>query len=86
MHDDITAKHTLKAVTVIPFLVGASLYEGWLSKSQHLGCPSYEFSYDWRRSCCETTVKFAAYLRWISAKHDGVRVQVKKFSSFINYI
>lgn len=75
-HDDITAKHTLKAVTVIPYLVGASLYEGWLSKAQLLGCPSYEFSYDWRRSCCENTVKFAAYVRWISAKHDGLKVQV----------
>jgi len=61
-----------------------------------LGCASYEFCYDWRRSCCESTVdprlldpgslfltiiplaavKFAAYLRWISAKHDGAKVQV----------
>jgi len=69
-------QHTLSTVTVVPYLIGAVIYGPWLKKAQTLGRPAYEFSYDWRRSLLETAVKFEAYLKWISIKHHGVKIQV----------
>lgn len=74
--DDIHAIHTLKAVTVIPYLYEPQIYGEWIRKITDEKCHSYEFSYDWRRSLLETLGKFLAYLRWISAKHNGKKIQV----------
>jgi len=76
LRDEYVPKHTLRSVTVVPYLVGAIIYGPWLKRAKTLGRPAYEFSYDWRRSHFETITKFEAYLKWISAKHDNVKIQV----------
>eukprot|EP01127_Copromyxa_protea_P017712 TRINITY_DN5442_c0_g1_i1.p1 TRINITY_DN5442_c0_g1~~TRINITY_DN5442_c0_g1_i1.p1 ORF type:complete len:393 (+),score=53.99 TRINITY_DN5442_c0_g1_i1:315-1493(+) len=74
--DDITATHTLKGITVVPYVYEPEIYGNWLKKSRTMGRHSYEFSYDWRRSNIESLGKLIAYLNWISAKHNGVKVQI----------
>eukprot|EP01116_Phalansterium_solitarium_P009508 TRINITY_DN23681_c0_g1_i1.p1 TRINITY_DN23681_c0_g1~~TRINITY_DN23681_c0_g1_i1.p1 ORF type:complete len:394 (-),score=88.21 TRINITY_DN23681_c0_g1_i1:87-1268(-) len=68
--DGVTAPEPLRSVMIV------KVYEPWLQKADSLGRPFYPFAYDWRRDLHETANGLVDFLKDVSKRHQGSKVQV----------
>lgn len=79
--DDLLPAGSLKEVTALFGLLGEKIYAPWTDFAGNLPNHAfYDYSYDWRRDNNETADRFIQFLKEISKKHGGKKVNIVSHS------